>query len=365
MSSFRIDRQIIIFVVLLTAIGLMMVFSVSSFSEIDNAEVAYIKFFKQISWVFAGLIVMFGISMISTEVLKKYSFNIMVIAVLLLVAVLLFGNKINGAKRWLNFGIAFIQPVEFVKIALVIYLAKWLTDSKEQLRDFKQGMAPVMVVLAVVAGLVIAQPDFSSALILIVLTFILLFLSPIPFSHIFSVGSFGVLLLTFVLMFKDYRIGRILGLLNPKEGPFGDQATQGLIAIGSGGVWGVGYAASKIKLFFLKAADTDYILAIIGEEFGLFGLTILFMLFFLLFLRMLKVINRTKGEFEWYLASGLTSILLLHYFINVGVVLRLLPVTGIPLPFISYGGSHILSEFLIIGIILNLTKNINLDKKFE
>ncbi|MCK5075138.1 MAG: FtsW/RodA/SpoVE family cell cycle protein, partial [Calditrichia bacterium] len=170
MSSFRIDRQIIIFVVLLTAIGLMMVFSVSSFSEIDNAEVAYIKFFKQISWVFAGLIVMFGISMISTEVLKKYSFNIMVIAVLLLVAVLLFGNKINGAKRWLNMGIAFIQPVEFVKIALIIYLAKWLTDNKKQLSSFKQGMAPVMVVLAVVAGLVIAQPDFSSALILIVLT---------------------------------------------------------------------------------------------------------------------------------------------------------------------------------------------------
>lgn len=361
MNSLKIDRQIIIFVVLLTAIGLMMVFSVSSFSEIDDARVSYEKFMKQVTWVFVGLIMMFGVSMVSSDIIKKYSFNVMAIAGASLIAVLLFGEKINGAQRWFNFGIVYIQPVEFVKIALVIYLARWLSNEPDKLKDFKKGMAPVMVILALMAGLVILQPDLSSAIILIFTAFIMLFLSPVPFSHMVSVGSIGILILSLVV--QSYQKGRILGLMNPEVGPYGDQSTQGLIAIGSGGVWGVGYAASKIKLFFLKAADSDYILAIIGEEFGLFGLTILFFLFFILFMRMLKIVYRSKGDFEYYLAAGLTSILMLHYFINVGVVLRLLPVTGIPLPFISYGGSHILAEFIIIGIMLSLTRGISFERK--
>ncbi len=364
MKNSKIDRQIIFIVLLLSAIGLAMVFSVSAISRIDTGQIAYGKFFKQLFRVFVGLVVMFAVSKIPLSVLKTKRALILLTAIGTLILVLIAGSTVNGSKRWLNVGFSYIQPVEFVYIALVIFIASWLDENSQYLNSFADGLLRVLVIPFVIVILLMIQPDFSAAFIVLMLTFIMLYLSPIKAEHLFSIVAVGVLFLLIFILIGDYRMDRITGFLTSRTRPFGDQTSQSLIALGSGGVTGVGYAASKMKLFFLQAADTDYILAIIGEEFGFMGLSVLFVLFFMLFLKLLRIANRSAGTFEYYLASGLISILLLHYIINVSVVLKLFPVTGIPLPFISYGGSHILAEFTIVGLLINLAGKVDHERRF-
>lgn len=350
------DKVLIIIVSLLSLLGILMVLSVSSFSEIQHQSLTLAKFLKQLIWIIIGFVLMFFVSNIHYRVLQNISKTLLLVSLAVLLLVLFAGSAIQGARRWFDFGFMHFQPTTFAMIAVVIYMADRLSRKRHDLLIYKKGLLPFIIILIPFVVLIILQPDYSSALILVMVTFIVLFLSPIPMWHLIVTGMLSFLPLAGAIFLAPYRLERlkVFGLQGAQLKY--SQVGHALIALGSGGFFGEGYAASKMKLFFLQAADTDFIVAILGEELGFIGITILLFLFLLLFWRGLRIVSRSQDMFQYYLGAGLVSILFVHFAINMGVVLKIFPTTGIPLPFVSYGGSHILAEFLIIGILLNLSR---------
>ncbi|GAB4182359.1 MAG: stage V sporulation protein E [Calditrichia bacterium] len=358
------DKIIFAVAIALSVIGLIMILSVSTLSEIQELSLSFTKFFKQVVWYIVGISVLAIVSKINFRIYQTYSGLILGVGFFLLILVLAVGSRKQGALRWIDFGFMSFQPIMFVKMAVVIYVADRLSRKRQDLSDYSKGLAPFLIVLLPFLFLIIMQPDYSNAVLLIGVVFIMLLMSPIPVSHLMVTGLMGLIPLIGLILYKPYRMQRIQEFFQNGADLKGSQVGHALIALGSGGFWGNGYAASKMKLFFLQAADTDFIMAILGEEFGLIGVSIVLFLFLVLFIRMLRIISRSQDMFQYYLAIGLMSILFLNFTVNIGVVLNILPTTGVPLPFISYGGSHLLGEFLIIGIMLSISEQIS-DKKLS
>jgi cell division protein FtsW len=276
-----------------------------------------------------------------------------------LVGTLVFGPRLNGARRWFGIAGVGVQPSEFAKIVVVFFVAAILERRMERIDDLRFSLVPVGIVLGSVVGLIMLQPDLGTALSIIVIVAAMVFAAGINYRYIVGLLLVSLPAAYVVLMGADYRRRRMTVFLNPWEDPLGNgfQVIQSLIAVGSGGVFGRGLMAGVQKLFYLPYPHTDFIYAVIGEELGLVGTTVVLACFCVIAWRGLRTAMRAPDRFGAFLALGLTAMIVVQAFFNISVVLGLLPTKGIPLPFVSFGGSSLLASMIGMGILLNVSQH--------
>ncbi len=356
----RPDGWLIVAVAGLVGLGVVMIFNVSYFYAREQYGDPYLFFRKHLISLAIGALGMVAVSRIRPEVLERWANVILLISVFSLLLVLIpgIGVERGGARRWMVLGGFSVQPSEVAKLAVVIFLARWISRRRDGMRDFSANVLPVLVVVGLCAGLILLQPDFGTAVILGALLMFMLFVGGARPAHVGALALAGVTMMAFGATLAEYRMRRLLSFLDPWQHSrdSGFQLVQSLIAFGSGGVTGVGLGQSRQKMFFLPEAHTDFIFALIGEELGLLGALAVLTLFALIAVRGFRVASRHPESFAGLLAFGLTLVIVLSAVVNVGVVLGLLPTKGLALPFLSYGGSALLCAMLEVGILTALSR---------
>lgn len=343
----------------LMGIGLVMLYSSSSIiaQQRFGDSMHFVK--KQILFVLLGLAVLIVSKNLPYVLYRRFVYAILGISLLSLIIVLMpqVGHRVGGARRWLRFGPISMQPAEFAKLALIIYISYSLAKKKERVREFSVGYVPHLAVSALFIGLIVMQPDLGTAVTFAVLAFFLLFAAGVRLRYLMATGLVLIPLLALAIARKGYRWERLLAFLNPWRDPSDTsfQLLHSLLALGSGGPLGVGLGFGRQKLFYLPEPHTDFILAVIGEETGLVGVSIVLLLYALLIYKGVKISLTAPDRFGTYLAFGLTLTIGLQALINSAVVMGLLPTKGLPLPLISYGGSSLLTNLAAIGILMNIS----------
>jgi len=355
------DPFLLASVVILLAIGWIMVYS----SSAVMADLTYhdsFKFFKkQLLVTIAGLIAMMLAMKIDYRVLHAGTYPLVILTMFLLTIVLIpalgVSLQVGVARRWLMTPWFTIQPSELGKLTLTIFIAYSLSKKGDKIKQFTFGFLPVILISAIMIILVVVEPDVGTAIFMGTLTMVLLFVGGTRLSHIISIPIFAAPALYLLITHFDYSYRRILAYLRPWEDVqgMGFQMVQSFVALGSGGLWGVGLGDGKQKLFFLPAAHTDFIFAILGEEMGFVGVMAVILIFSFMVWRGLRIAMRTEDAFGSYLAVGITAMIALQVIINMGVVVGLLPTKGLTLPFISYGGTSLLTNLVAMGILLNIS----------
>jgi cell division protein FtsW len=314
---------------------------------------------RQLIFACLGLALMLVMVNFPYQYLKKFTIPITVISLILLIVVLLFEAK-KGSQRWIDIGTFFqIQPSEFAKLAVIMFSAHYLTEIKKGIYNFIIGVFIPLICVSVVCLLVIKEPDFGTTMVIFATFMLMLFAGGVRMSHLSLLGIVGLGAGTFVAVSEEYRLARLIAFLNPWSDPRGDgwQIIQSLYALGSGGPFGLGLGLSRQKFHYLPEAHTDYIFSVLGEELGLLGTVTVLILFFLLAWRGYKIAISCQDTYGRMLATGITSCLVFQAILNIGVVTSTIPVTGITLPFLSYGGSSLLVSLFSIGILLNISKD--------
>ncbi len=355
-----IRSSIFIIVMVLVAIGIVMIYSASAIYAYEKMGDSLYFLKRHLIYLLLGLVMMFMTMVVNLNTLKKYAKPIMIFSAFLLIAVLVphIGKETGGARRWFKLGPVNFQPTELAKIAMIIYMADLMARKKDEVRSFLHGFMPPVIVLGFTVGLILLEPDLGTAVAISLITVIMLFVSGVRVSHLLAslLASIPAL---YVLVFSvAYRRRRILAFLNPwadRRGT-GFQIIQSFVALGSGGIFGVGLGQSRQKLFYLPASHTDFIFSIIGEELGFLGTAVIVMLFGLFLWQGMKVVFKSEGLFEKYMSMGIVSLITLEAVINIGVTAGALPTKGLPLPFISYGGSGLIFHLAAIGLLLNAAK---------
>ena len=350
-------------VVLLASFGLIMVYSASSAYAGDKFGNTYFFFHRQILWLLIGIAGLVSAYYFPYSKWKDVSKPLIVISILLLLLTISpLGYQAGGARRWIKIVGFLIQPSEIVKLLFVIYISDFLSRKKMKVKNFFEGVCPPLVILFVIMMLLLVQPDFGTAVLIAILTFILFIVGGGSLIHLSSLFFFS-LPAAYYLVFKvGYRRERIITMLNPYKDPQGAgfQLIQSIIAIGSGGLFGKGLGASRQKLFFLPSSYNDFIFSIIAEELGFVGATIIILLYILFVVFGFKTVlkaKETKDDFAVLLALGIVLLIALQAFINIGVSTGILPTKGLCLPFVSYGGSSLVVNLTSVGILLNIGKN--------
>jgi len=357
----KFDRYILIAVGLLLAIGILMVYSASNaFSRDQNGDsLYYLK--RQLMFCCLGISLMFCAMIPSYEMYENLAWVLLGISAILLVLVYIpkIGVNINGSNRWIKIGNLSFQPVEFAKLAIIIYIARFLNQKAEDVKTFKKGILPVLLVVSLFLGLICAQPDFGSVVLIAILTFLLLFVGGAKIRHLAAISLVGLVFIALGVVCARYRITRILTFLDPWSDPKGTgyHTIQSYLALGSGGIWGTGIGAGIQKLHYLPTPHTDSIFSVIGEELGFFGTTLVIVLFMVVVWRGIVIARKTEDRFASFLAIGISCMIGFQALINMGVATGSLPTKGITLPFISSGGSSLVVCFISIGILLNISRN--------
>jgi cell division protein FtsW len=355
------DRLLFIATVGLVCASLVMVYSSSAVLGLEQYKDRPTFFlFKQATFALLGFALMQVLMRVDY---RRYRQPGLIWAVLGLtgfaLVVVLFGPRINGARRWFNVAGVGVQPSEFAKIAVIFFVAAVLERRMDRIDDLRYSLLPVGVVLGCVVALIMLQPDLGTALSIILLVATMVFAAGINYRYIVGLMLVALPAAYVVLMSADYRRRRIEVFLDPWKDPLGDgfQVIQSLIAVGTGGVFGRGLMAGVQKLYYLPYPHTDFIYAVIGEELGLIGTTVILACFCVIAWRGLRTAMRAPDRFGAFLALGLTAMVVVQAFFNISVVLGLLPTKGIPLPFVSFGGSSLLMSMLGMGILLNVSQH--------
>ena len=348
----KFDSVLFILVLLVSLFGLLMVYNASVAEAFALFSDKYYFLKQQTQWLGLGLIGLAAASFMPLDWVKKLAPLLLIITLVLLVLVLIpdFGTQALGARRWLNLGGLELQPTELAKLTLIIYLAAWL----EKTRPFWQ----FLLILFLFLSLVMLQPDLGTALVLVGAGVLVFYTAGAPVKSLLILSVLGTLAGFGLIFSSSYRLERVKTFLNPLRDPLGSSyhIRQALIAVGSGGFWGLGLGESRQKYQFLPQVSTDSIFAIIAEEVGFFGGSILILCLLLIIWRGLMIARLAPDRFTGLLAAGITSWLGLQIFINLGAILALLPLTGVPLPFISYGGSSLIVNLAAVGILLNISR---------
>lgn len=344
----------------LLLIGIVMVYSSSMvWSDYKFGDTFYyVK--RQVLFAGVGVIGMFFIMFIPYGTWKKYAKVILFSCFVLLLLVLIpgIGMVRGGAQSWIGVGAFSIQPSEFMKLGLIIYVAAYLATNQKYITSFKKGFFPSIILIFTAFGLIMLQPDLGTGMVLVLTCMIMVFVAGARLLHFFGLAALGFVGFVFLILSAPYRISRITAFLNPWEDPLGDgfQIIQSLYAIGPGGLMGLGLGNSLQKYFYLPEPQTDFIFAILGEELGFIGGTIVIGLFLLLLWRGIKIALESPDQFGRFLALGIVTMLTIQAMINISVVIGLIPVTGITLPFLSYGGSSLTLTLCSVGILLNISR---------
>jgi cell division protein FtsW len=343
-------------------IGIIMIYSTSSAKVTDSTHTMNTAFLRHIMWVAIAIIGMLIMMRIDYHYLQKYSTAIFIIALAGLVVVLIpeIGTVTYGARRWVRFGSYFgYQPSEFAKLAMIIFMSGYIAKNQEKMSTFARGFVVPIVLIGVVSLLILKEPDFGTAMFISMISFVLIMVGGtriiyVMFTMIASIPHIYQILHNI----PTYRHNRLLAFLDPWKDPMGIgyQIIQSWIALGSGGIAGLGMGESRQKLFFLPMSDNDFVFSIIGEEFGFIGTTCIVVMFALLTWQGIRVCKTASDPFGFFLSLGITISLGLQAAINIAVVTGSIPTKGLPLPFISTGGSSILLSMLAIGILLNIAK---------
>lgn len=353
------DYKLFIAVILLAIFGVIMIYSASSvWAEYKYGDsLKYVK--SQSIFLIVGIFIMIIVSKIDHHKFEKYANKILIFCLVMLGLVLIpgIGSIRNGSRSWFGIGSFGVQPSEFAKLGLIIYVSKYLAHNKINSKIPIKKILPLFLVILLSFGLIMLEPDFGTGMVLTLTLIILIFSTGLNFSFFIKLGFLGILGIIGLIIIAPYRMARIVSFLNPWSDPLGSgfQIIQSLYAIGPGGLLGQGFLSSRQKQFYLPEPQTDFIFSIISEEFGFLGVIIVTSFFFFIFQRIIKTSLKQNDLFSKYLAFGLGVSLLLQALLNICVVIGLIPVTGVTLPFLSYGGSSLLVSMVSIGIILNIS----------
>ncbi len=357
------DKTLLMCITALMVIGLIMVYSASiSYAERVMGNETYFAV-RHFIYASLGLLAMFIVMRIPVSFWERSGPYLLLLSIVLLIAVLIpgIGSKVNGSARWIKLGVINLQPAEFVKIFMVIYVSGYLIRKQNKLKNFTQGILMISIVVAVIGMLLLQEPDFGTVVVISITTFAMLFLSGVRFWHFLSILSAGVGGMIALTLMSPYRVQRVTSFLDPWADPFnsGFQLTQALIAFGRGEWFGVGLGASIQKMFYLPAAYTDFILAVLAEELGLFAVLGVMALYAVLVTQSFRIARQAEQRGNAYaarLAQGIGVLFGIQVMINMGVNMGVLPTKGLTLPFISYGGSSLLASFVAVGILLAISR---------
>ncbi|WP_019378519.1 stage V sporulation protein E [Virgibacillus halodenitrificans] len=347
-------------IISLLIIGIVMVYSSSYiWSEYKFGDsFYYLK--RQLLFATAGIFSMFFVMFIPYSTWMRYAKVILLSCFILLFLVLIPGVGMvrGGAQSWIGVGAFSVQPSEFMKLGLIIFLATFLSKNQKKITSFKEGFFPSIILIFTAFGLIMLQPDLGTGMVLVLTSMIMVFVTGARLSHFFGLATLGLIGFVGLIISAPYRISRITAFLNPWEDPLGDgfQIIQSLYAIGPGGLLGLGLGESLQKYFYLPEPQTDFIFAILGEELGFIGGSVVICLFTLMLWRGIKISLEAPDLFARLLGLGVVSMLSIQAMINISVVIGLIPVTGITLPFLSYGGSSLTLTFCSVGILLNISR---------
>jgi cell division protein FtsW len=344
----------------LLALGLLMVLNTTYFLGQEKTGDAFHFFKLHLMHIAAGLAVLTVLSQFSLVGLRRLVMPLMVVAVALLILVWIpgFGVVRGGARRWVRVGPVLAEPSEMVKFAVVFFLADFLSKRQDLMARFERGPLPVFLIVGPIAVLVLRQPDFGTTVMLALIVFAMLFAAGARAKHLGAAGGLALGVLILQAVAKPYRVRRLTAFLDPWRTARGAgfQLTQSLIALGEGGGWGTGLGAGRQKMFYLPQAHTDFVFAVVVEEFGMAGALVVFALFCAILFRGMRIAHEEPDPFASLLAVGLTAMLSMQALVNMAVVIGLVPTKGLPLPFLSYGGTSMVMAMATFGALLALSR---------
>ncbi|HMZ54342.1 MAG TPA: putative lipid II flippase FtsW [Nitrospira sp.] len=356
-----VDPALLAVTLVLALIGVVMVFSASAVVAGNRFHDPWYFLKRQVAWLVAGLLVMHVISRIDYTIWKKLAIPLLCGGTLLLILVLIpsLGNVAKGARRWLHLGPINIQPAELAKFVAVIYVAAYLTKKQDQITQFARGLLPPLIVIGMLSGLVLLEPDLGTVVVMGLVVVTLLFLAGARLKHLGMLALCAVPAVAALILGSSYRRQRVMEFLSSAKDPTGSgyQINQSFLAFGSGGPFGVGLGEGKQKLFFLPEAHTDFVLALVGEELGLMGTVTIMLLFGLFVIKGFQIASRARNPFGRHLAMGITMLIGMQALVNAGVVTGLLPTKGLTLPFVSYGGSSLVANLFGVGLLLSISRD--------
>lgn len=360
-SRESIDLKLVYTLFALLFFGLIMIASAGiSYSHIRFGDPYYFFKHQLFFGVIPGLLTLYVVQKIDYNFWKKIAFPLFVVSLIFLVLVFVpgFGSRIYGASRWLKLGPFSFQPSEMLKLSIILYLAAWLESRAEIVKDFYEGLMPFGAVVGLVSFLLIKQPDIGTLGIIIAISVSIFFVSGAKLYHMGIIGFSGLLALIALIKMESYRMSRFLVFMHPELDPrgIGYQINQALLAIGSGGFFGVGLGHSLQKFNYLPEPVGDSIFAIIGEELGFVGCGVLVVLFVYLTILGLRIAKHAPDRFSKLTAVGIVIWIIFQAFVNIAAISGIMPLTGVPLPFISYGGTSIIFLLVGVGILLNISK---------
>ena len=360
----RYDRQLLIYLGVLTVMGTVMLYSASWYESFasSNGRTDMLYLQGHLKRMLVGIFFLFGFLILDYRRLKEIAPYLVIGAIILLIATKAYylakGFGWYKPARWLFVGPFTLQTSDFARMAIIVFMAYYIDKKRDQLKDFQMGLLPALSVLAVTMGLIVIQPDYSTALMIGAIGVLILFIGGAKISQLSLAGAGALLVGIPVLLSREYRRQRIFSFFGIGDNPeVGYQAGQSLISLGNGGIFGVGLGNSIEKNHFLPTPHTDFIFAIIGEELGfILGTVPVLTLFLLIFFRGLKVAKECTDPFGVFLAVGISFNFILYAFVNAAVVTGIFPVTGLPMPMVSYGGSGMVINMALIGILLNVSQ---------
>lgn len=356
-----VRRSLFTIVAVLVSVGVVMIYSASAIYAYSAYSDSMYFLKRHLIYLALGVIMMLTAMSVDLKRIKALSKPLMLLSIGLLALVIVphIGKEISGAKRWFKLGPVNFQPSELAKIAMMIYTADFIARKKELVKSFLHGYVPSMIVMGMTVGLILLEPDLGTAITISVVTLMMLYVCGLKPSYILA-SFLASLPLLYALLFRvSFRRKRLMIFLNPwadRRGT-GFQIIQSFVALGSGGLFGVGLGQSRQKLFYLPASHTDFIFSIIGEELGFLGTASIVVLFMLFVWQGMKIVMRAGDLFEKMLAFGIVSMIALEAIINIAVTAGAIPTKGLPLPFISYGGSGLVFHLMAIGLLLNVAKS--------
>ena len=361
MQRVAADRTLLAVTMILALVGLVMVFSASAIVAGNRFQDPGFYLKRQVAWLALGVLLMHLASRIDYTFWKKLSIPILACTLVLLVMVLVpsFGMSAKGARRWLPLGPLSVQPAEMVKLVAVMYMAAYLSKKADRITSFRDGLLPALIVIGLLSGLVLLEPDLGTVVVLGLVTVGMCFLAGARLFHLIALGVCAIPAVLALVLGSSYRRQRLMTFLAPWKDPSdsGFQITQSFLAFGSGGPFGVGLGEGKQKLYFLPEAHTDFVLALIGEELGLIGTTTVILLFAFFVWRGVQIAARARVTFGRYLGMGITLLIGVQALVNAAVVTGLLPTKGLTLPFVSYGGSSLVVSLVGVGILLSISRD--------
>jgi cell division protein FtsW len=354
------DQTLFVATLLLVCLSVIMVYSASAVVAMERYQQPYLFLTKQLMWATLGLAVLWIVMRVDYQMYREPVFIWSALAIVALCLILvMFSAPVNNARRWFSIGGLGIQPSELAKLASIFFIADMLERRMQRINELGYGLLPIGIVVGALVGLIVIEPDFGTAMTLAVIAAVMIFAAGLSYTYVFGTILLALPLVAAMAMSAGYRRRRLLTFMNPWEDPLGDgfQIIQSLIAVGTGGVTGKGLMGGVQKLFYLPEPHTDFIFSVISEELGLIGATLVVICFCIITWRGLRVALRAPDRFGAFLALGLTTMVAVQAFMNISVVLSLMPTKGIPLPLVSFGGSSLLINLVGMGVLLNVSQH--------